>query len=162
MKRIEGSDFTAIKQYFEQAATAAKNATCLKAKCGAVIIKDGLTLGIGSNSPALNDEGQRLCASTMMTDLRPKYDKTCCIHAEWRAVLEACKAHPEKLEGSTLYFMRIDEAGAFTDAGEPFCTTCSRFTMEAGISEFALYNKDGADIYPLAEYNLKSYEAYLV
>ena len=161
MKRIEEHNFTAIKPYFEQAAAVAKSATCLKAKCGTVIVKDGLILGTGYNSPALDDEGQRLCSYPMKTEIRPKYDKTCCIHAEWRAVLEACKTHPDKLEGSTLYFMRIDEAGAFTDAGEPFCTTCSRFAMEAGIGEFALYNQDGADVYTLAEYNLKSYEAYL-
>jgi hypothetical protein len=57
--------------------------------------------------------------------------------------------------------MRIDEEGNFTNAGEPFCTTCSRLTMEAGVGEFALYNNEGADLYPLDEYNLKSYEQYV-
>jgi hypothetical protein len=57
--------------------------------------------------------------------------------------------------------MRIDEAGNFTDAGDPFCTVCSRLTMEAGVGEFALYNNGGADVYPLCEYNAKSYAAYV-
>jgi hypothetical protein len=91
---------------------------------------------------------------------KPKYDKTCCVHAEWRAVIDACKRNADKIGGLVLYFMRIDEEGNFTDAGEPFCTTCSRFTMEAGISEFVLWNDDGADLYPLAEYDQKSYEFY--
>jgi hypothetical protein len=56
--------------------------------------------------------------------------------------------------------MRIDDAGNFTDAGDPFCTVCSRLTMDAGVGEFALYNNGGADIYTLDEYNLTSYAQY--
>lgn len=161
MRRIEGSEFQTIKPFFEAAAESANNATCLRAKCGSVVISNSIIIGKGFNSPALDDEAQRLCEVEMDTSVKPKYDKTCCIHAEWRAVLDACKTSVDKLAGSVLYFMRIDASGNFTDAGEPFCTVCSRFTMEAGISEFALYNNQGADVYPLDEYNLKSYEAYI-
>ena len=161
MKRIEGDAFETIRPYFEAAAEVAKDATCLRAKCGSVIVKDSVIIGKGFNSPALDSENQRLCNVEMDTELKPKYDKTCCIHAEWRAVLDACKTNAEKIGGSVLYFMRINEAGEFTDAGEPFCTVCSRLTMESGVAEFALYNDNGADIYSLDEYNLKSYEAYI-
>lgn len=161
MKRIEGADFEAIRPYFEAAADVAKDATCLRAKCGSIIVKDSVIIGQGYNSPALENEDQRLCAAEMDTEQKPKYDKTCCIHAEWRAVLDACKTNADKLGGSVLYFMRINQAGEFTDAGDPFCTVCSRLTMEAGVGEFALYNNNGADIYLLDEYNLKSYEAYI-
>lgn len=143
------------------AANIAKEATCLRAKCGSVIINDSVVIGKGCNSPALDHEDQRLCEAEMDTTIKPKYDKTCCIHAEWRAVLDACKTNVDRLAGATLYFMRIDEDGKFTDAGDPFCTVCSRLTMEAGIKEFALFNDGGADIYPLDEYNKKSYEAYI-
>jgi deoxycytidylate deaminase len=160
MKRIEGAAFEAIRPYFESAADVAKDATCLRAKCGSVIVKDSVIIGQGYNSPALNNEDQRLCTAEMDTELKPKYDKTCRIHAEWRAVLYACKTNANKLGGAVLYFMRINEAGQFTDAGDPFCTVCSRLTMGAGVGEFALYNNNGADIYPLDEYNLKSYELY--
>lgn len=161
MRRVEGDEFQAIKPFFEKAADIAKEATCLRAKCGSVVVKNSVVIGRGFNSPALGDESQRLCEVDMDTTVKPKYDKTCCVHAEWRAVLDACKTNTEKLAGSVLYFMRIDEAGGFTDAGDPFCTVCSRLTMEAGVAEFALYNDEGADIYPLDEYNLKSYEAYV-
>jgi deoxycytidylate deaminase len=161
MKRIEGAEFETIQPHFEAAADVAKKATCLRAKCGSIIVKDSVIIGQGYNSPALDDESQRLCTSEMDAETKPKYDKTCCIHAEWRAVLDACKTNADKLAGSVLYFMRINEAGEFTDAGDPFCTVCSRLTMEAGIGEFALYNNNGADIYPLDEYNLKSYETYI-
>jgi deoxycytidylate deaminase len=162
MRRIEGDEFLAIRPYFELAAKVASDASCLRAKCGSVVIKDSIVIGSGFNSPALNNEEQRLCEANMDISIKPKYDKTCCIHAEWRAVLDACKTNTEKLAGSVLYFMRIDNNGDFTDAGDPFCTTCSRLTMEAGIGEFALYNQDGADIYPLDEYNKKSYEEYIL
>lgn len=161
MRRVEGDEFQAIKPYFERAASVAKDATCLRAKCGSVIVKNAVIIGEGFNSPALNREDQRLCEADMDTSIKPKYDKTCCIHAEWRAVLDACKTNADKLAGSVLYFMRINEQGEFTDAGDPFCTVCSRLTMEAGVGEFALYNNEGADIYPLDEYNQKSYEAYI-
>jgi len=76
-----------------------------------------------------------------------------------RAVMDAKEHHPEKLPGSTLYFMRIDfEEETFTDAGDPYCTMCSLTSMDAGVSNFALYNGDGANIYPLGEYNLLSYK----
>ena len=161
MRRVEGDDFQTIKPFFEQAADIAKGATCLRAKCGSVIVKNSVVIGRGFNSPALDDESQRLCEADMDISIKPKYDKTCCVHAEWRAVLDACKTSADKLGGSVLYFMRVDDAGNFTDAGEPFCTVCSRLTMEAGVAEFALYNDEGADIYPLSEYNRKSYEAYV-
>jgi len=162
MKRIEGNEFELIRPHFESAGLIAQEATCQRARCGSVIIKDDVVIGKGSNSPALDEENQRLCSAEMDTSIKPKYDKTCCIHAEWRAVIDACKTNAGKIKGSTLYFMRIDKDDNFTDAGDPFCTVCSRLTMEAGVKDFALYNNDGADIYPLDEYNRKSYDAYVV
>lgn len=90
------------------------------------------------------------------------YVKTCCVHAEWSAVIDALKnATGDGLDASRLYFMRANENGEFTDAGEPYCTTCSRFTMQAGVSEFVLWNDGGADVYTLPEYNQVSYEYHL-
>ena len=157
MKRIAGSDLTAIKQYFVLAAEQAALASCQRAKCGAVIIQDGKVIGVGYNAPPCDDETQRMCDAQFDTSKKPKYDLTCCVHAEWNAVLNACKRHADKLPGSQLYFMRIDDNGAFTNTGEPYCTTCSRLTMQSGVSEFALWNDDGADIYDTAEYNQLSY-----
>lgn len=74
-------------------------------------------------------------------------------------MIDALKNNPaDQIDGSTLYFMRVDDKGNFTDAGKPYCTTCSRFTMQAGVAEFALWNSDGADMYTLKEYNEASYQ----
>jgi len=160
MIRIDDEELAKIKPFFDLAAQAAANATCHRAKCGSVIVKDGVVIGTGYNSPPLNDEGRRTCNSTWDYNKKPKYDLTCCIHAEWRAVIDACKNYADKIDGSIIYFMRIDENGEFTDAGDPYCTTCSRFTMEAGVEKFALWNNVGADVYSLAEYDKLSYGFY--
>jgi deoxycytidylate deaminase len=160
MKRITGDEIASVLPYFESAADEATKATCLQAKCGSVIISSGDIIGSGFNSPPQNDENRRTCGIAWDYSLKPKYDKTCCIHAEWRAIIDACKNNPDKLQGSTLYFIRINEDGDFTDAGVPYCTTCSRLTLESGIEYFALWNQDGADVYTVSEYDKKSYEFY--
>jgi deoxycytidylate deaminase len=138
----------------------AKLATCKRARCGSVIVKDGQIIGRGFNSPPLGVEANRTCDKVWDYDKKPKYDLTCCIHAEWRAILDACKNFGTEITGSRLYFMRIDDAGNFTDAGEPFCTVCSRLTMESGIAGFALWNANGADLYKADEYDQLSYAFY--
>lgn len=160
MQRVNSNETATIQPFFEAAAGVASMATCQRAKCGTVIIKDGEVIGSGFNGPALGDEANRTCDIELDTSKRPKYEKTCCIHAEWRAVLDACKTNADKIGGSVLYFMRIDDEGNFTDAGEPYCTTCSRITLESGVAKFALWNNAGADIYDAAEYNKKSYEYF--
>ena len=163
MRRIESKDIYELRLFFEEAARVADEATCLRAKCGSVVVSaSGVVIGRGYNAPPLGDESQRRCNDTFDLEKKPKYDKTCCVQAEWNAVIDACKTAPEKLAGATLYFMRIDEDGNFTDAGEPYCTTCSRLTMAVGIKEFALWNDDDADVYLLPEYNERSYRLHSV
>ena len=162
MQRISSDRARQLRRYFQIAAKAAKHSTCHRAHCGAVIVKDTVVIGSGWNSPPLEDEMERTCGASWDYSLKPKYDKTCCVHAEWRAILEALKQHGAESEGSTLYFMRIDEHGNFTDAGRPFCTVCSRLAREAGINYFALWNDQGVDLYTTHEYDLASYAFYKV
>jgi deoxycytidylate deaminase len=148
------------ERYFKKAAEIASRATCYRAKCGSVIVsKDGLVIGSGFNAPPLNDESQRKCNFECNSDIKPKYDKTCCVHAEWNAIIDALKNHPDKVIGSTLYFMRISDDGSFTDAGKPFCTVCSRLALQSGVAKFGLWN-DGPQMFDTRKYNLKSYDYY--
>lgn len=163
MKRVEVSLVSELDKYFEEAAKVARRATCLRAKCGSVIVaKSGLIIGKGYNAPPLNDEAQRVCDIKWDKDKKPKYDKTCCVHAEWNAVIDALRNNADKIADSRLYFMRVDEQGNFIDAGEPYCTTCSRFTMQSGVAEFALWDDGAANIYTLQEYNEASYQYYTI
>jgi len=162
MQRVTGAALGALKPFFEAAAEMAKQATCHNGKCGAVIVKDSEIIGRGYNGPAFDDEANRTCEKQYDLSVKPKFDKTCCTHAEWRAILEACKQNGDRIGGSVLFFMRVNEAGEFTDAGQPYCTPCSRLTLESGIGQFALWNYGGADIYDASEYNQKSYEYFAI
>jgi len=161
MQRIIGEEYKKVLPYLKAAAEVAMQATCHRANCGSVVVKNGKIIGEGFNGPALGNEGNRRCDALWDYSVKPKYDKTCCVHAEWRAVIDACKRNGADIEGSRLYFMRVDENGDFTDADDPYCTVCSRLTMESGVGEFVLWNAKGADIYNLAEYDRKS-ASYLI
>jgi Cytidine and deoxycytidylate deaminase zinc-binding region len=146
------------EQYFDHAAQEAQKALCKRARCGTVIVKDGNIIGRGSNGPAPGDSLR--CEDRYVLTRKSKYDKTCCVHAEWRAIVDACKRAAATIEGATLYFMRIDENDNFTDAGEPFCTVCSRLALESGVATFGLWNQSGAVLYDTRTYNQKSYDYY--
>lgn len=146
------------EEYFTLAAKIAQKATCNHARCGAIIVStDGDVIGSGYNAPPLNDESQRMCGKLFDSSIKPKYDTTCCIHAEWSAIINALRCYPDKVTGSTLYFMRIDGNNEFTNAGKPFCTVCSRLALQCGIAQFGLWN-DGPQMFGTAKYNLESYE----
>jgi deoxycytidylate deaminase len=149
-----------IREYFQLAAEQAVQATCLRAHCGTVIVKDGMVIGAGFNAPPAGDESQRKCEVEFDQTLKASYDKTCCVHAEWNAILSALRDAGPRVIGSTLYFMRVDELGNFTGAGKPFCTVCSRLSLEAGVAEFVLWHDGNAQFYDTREYNLASSAPY--
>ena len=149
------------EKYFEEARDVALLATCNRAHCGAVIVStDGQIIGKGFNAPPLGDESQRMCDVELDKSIKQNNDKTCCVHAEWNAILDALKRHGNKIQGSTLYFMRVGDNGEFTGAGKPYCTVCSRLALESGISVFGLWN-DGPEMVKSDDYNLHSYNYFI-
>ena len=88
-----------------EALNIAKQSTCLRAKCGCVIISNNEIIGKGFNSPPSNLESQRRCNNHKENYDKKTTDKTCCIHAEQRAMFDALKNNSEKLQGSKLYFI---------------------------------------------------------
>ena len=143
--------------FFKEAQKVAQQATCTKAHCGSVIVaEDGTIIGKGFNAPPNNDESQRMCDVVIDKSIKQNNDKTCCVHAEWNAILDALKTNPSKIEGSTLYFMRTNDEGEFTEAGEPYCTVCSRLALQSGVKVFGLWN-GGPEMIDTEKYNQKSY-----
>jgi deoxycytidylate deaminase len=142
------------EDYFILAGEEAKKSLCLRDvtgdKCGAVIVLHGEIVGRGYNAPPGDDVTQRRC------HLEPKSDRTCCLHAEWRAILDAV-AHG-KAKGATLYFVRVDSEGNVKyTSGAPYCTVCSRLALDTGIAYFALRMKEGAKLWDTKSYNDISY-----
>lgn len=144
--------------HIQAAVHIARQATCLRSKCGSVIVKDGIIIGAGYNSPPANQEKQRRCHHDKNVLDKKITDKTCCVHAEQRAILDALKNHPEKITGSTLYFIRLDEHDNPSVAGQPYCTICSKMALDVGILNFVLLHAKGLTFYNTAEYNLLSYQ----
>lgn len=146
----------AIK-WMGEAGKVAEKALCLKARCGTVIVSGDEIIGMGYNAPPLDKEENRTCGKDFGVG-KPKYDRTCCIHAEWRAIMMALAKHPDKIKGSKLYFIRVDISGNLKKSGKPYCTVCSRLALDSGIATFALWHEEGICEYPTSEYDRLSYE----
>ncbi len=144
-------------EWMFQAAKRAGKALCLRAKCGTVIVKDGKIISEGYNAPPLDSIEHRMCQTELVPG-KQRYDKTCCMHAEWRAIMDALKTNSQAITGSTLYFTRVDEKGNIIKSGKPFCTVCSRAALDVGIAWFVLWHEEGLCLYATDEYNRLSYQ----
>jgi deoxycytidylate deaminase len=144
--------------YFLVAADEAKKALCLRDRCGAIVVScDGAVIGRGYNAPPKDNVVERKCSWELQMSPKPKSDRTCCMHAEWRAILDAL-SHDKQLENSVLYFTRIDDLGNPKSSGNPYCTVCSRLALDVGIGKFGFWHDGGIVLYDTKEYNELSYK----
>ncbi|MDO8569913.1 MAG: deaminase [bacterium] len=164
MKYILDENQKAIaERYIKEAKTMAQKATCGRAKCGAIIIKDGKVIGKGFNSPPGNDEKECRCEIKKdQYDIKVT-DKTCCMHAEQRAIMDALCNYPDKIKGSKLYFARFYPDGKQRFVGgregknQLYCTICTKIMFDVGIAEFILPHINGISVYTRDEYLDKSF-----
>lgn len=155
MHYLENEELNEALKYIKYASEIASGSSCYRAKCGSIIVKDHHVIGVGYNSPPQN---QKLDAC--LKDSRPenfKSDTSCCVHAEQRAIKDALKNFPNKVEGSRLYFIRLGKDGYKEVAGKPYCTICSKETLDAKIAELVLVHKEGVAVYDTKEYNELSF-----
>jgi deoxycytidylate deaminase len=145
------------KEYFELAATYAQKALCTHARCGAVVVLSGTVIGAGFNAPPGNNPNNTKCHLDLVGSSKPKSDRTCCVHAEWRALTDALKRTSD-ITGADLYFIRVDTAGAIQHSRKPYCTVCSRLALDLGVARFGLWHKEGIVMYDTTEYNDLSYQ----
>ncbi len=167
MHILSGEEALVARAYLEQAAQLAQQATCTRSRCGSLIVAHDRVIGRGVNSPPREDASQRRCANNKAS-YHPKItDKTCCVHAEQRAIMDALRngsatslasdVAPQELIRSRLYFVRLDDQGKPPFAGQPYCTICSKMALDAGIAEFVLWHEEGITVYKTDEYNMLSY-----
>lgn len=143
--------------YFLEAVREAQKALCLRSKCGSVVVLNDEIIGRGYNAPPQDDITKRKCGLIYSTTQRkPKSDRTCCVHAEQRAIIDALVNHKD-LTGSRLYFARLDAQGNLQKSGEPYCTVCSRLALDNGVAYFGLWHESGIRMYDTKEYNDLSY-----
>ena len=145
-------------RFFGEAQEEAKKSSCLRRKCGSVIVKGGLIIGRGFNSPPRNLEGQRICTIDKDSLDEKVTDKTCCIHAEQRAIIDAIDSvSREVVSGSVIYFTSVDQQGNRLNSGEPYCTLCSKLALDVEIVEWVLERDEGFVVYNSQEYNNLSF-----
>lgn len=158
MKYLSGAEEKQAQEYLNKTVQIAINSTCDRSRCGSIIVKNNEIIGLGFNSPPQDDESQRRCAVDKDYYHKKVTDKTCCVHAEQRAIIDALKNNPEKLEGARLYFIRLNDDGTPARADKPYCTICSKMALDSGIAEFVLWHKDGICVYNTGEYNNISFQ----
>lgn len=139
---------------FEAAAREARKSLCLRSACGAVLVdRAGTILGTGYNAPPKDDLSLRVCGHFGPSSRKPKADRTCCVHAEWRALCHAIETSPQLVVGANMVFVRVDPRGVIQRSGQPYCTVCSRLALDVGVSEWSLWHSEGIRIYPAVEYH---------
>ena len=158
MRILSGEEEQKALYFITKAAEFATSSTCARSQCGSIIIKENSIIGKGYNSPPLDKENQKRCSNSKDSYHKKVTDKTCCIHAEQRAIMDALQQHPDKIVGSRLYFIRLDEQGVKKKSGDPYCTICSKFSLDAGVSEFVLWREEGICVYDTIEYNDLSFQ----
>lgn len=152
------TEIASVDSSYARIAELAKTAGCQDWQCAAVIVsEDGTAVGEGVNSPPGGLESQRRCHCDKTLLHAKVSDRSCCVHAEQRAVMDALRKNPEKIRGSTLYYCRLGKDGCLAPSGEPWCTICSKMVLDAGISNFVLLKKEGYAVYGTEEYNALSY-----
>ena len=155
MRVLQGAEERDALTFLTAAADVAQEASCHRSRCGSVIVADGEILGSGRNDPP------DCCSlAACFKDQLPagfRSDRTCCVHAEQNAILDALRSHPDRVAGSRLYFVRLDDTGQVKRSGAPYCTICSKLTQASGVAEFVLWHPHGVTVYDADEYNRLSF-----
>ena len=156
MRYLTSEEEAGALAYIDQAAKIAQKSSCLRSKCGSVIVKGEAVIGSGFNSPP----GNKPIDHCLKDDLPQNFksDKTCCVHAEQRAIIDAASNNPGEISGSRLYFVRLGKEGRKETSGKPYCTICSKLALDVGIKDFVLWHKEGICVYDTAEYNELSFQ----
>lgn len=155
MRYLKDKEAEEAIRYLGLAAEEAKHSQCFRSRCGSVIVSDGKVIGKGFNSPPRNRTIDHCFKDGLPADF--KSDKTCCVHAEQRALIDALTHHPTEVPGARIYFIRLDDDGNMMRSGDPYCTICSKMVCDAWISEFLLWHEEGVCVYETEEYNMLSF-----
>ena len=126
---------------------------CDRAKCGTVIVNNNKVIASGYNAPPAELESQKRCNKKHELAKGFKSDRTYCVHAEQRAIMDGLAKSSNEVKGSTLYFTRINAEGELLNSGKPYCTIRSKMSLDAGAKYWVLSHEDGVKMYDAEEYN---------
>jgi len=126
------------KYYMSIAKTVCERSTCLRAKVGAIIVKDGVIISTGYVGSA---RGEDNCCDIGICErdrlkLNPgeRYELCRSVHAEANSIINAARSGQSVVGGTMyIYFERLD--GRKETHGSP-CLMCSRIIKNAGIVDW--------------------------
>jgi hypothetical protein len=144
------------KEILQECLWVATKSKCLRARCGSIIINTDVfgqaqIIGRGYNSPP-GDCPIAVCRKDSLPSAF-KSDRTCCLHAEQRAIMDALLHYPGLVHGARLFFLRLSAEGQPETAGDPYCTICSKLALDVGLATFALWQGQGFVEYEANLYN---------
>lgn len=114
MRRLEGKEACAHAIYLSEAAEAAAYSLCLKARCGAAIVKDGQVITTGYNAPP-DKKRPDYCLKELLPE-GFKSDRHCCIHAEAEAIWQALLNHENKEAQCTSHAQQAPESSSLQES----------------------------------------------
>ena len=157
MRYLEDEEAKEAEKIIRIAAEEAKKSKCKISQRGAIIVKNNRIIGKGHNKVTL----EKYCNPCIRENIEGSERVELCsaIHAEQMAILDALK-QGEKLEGSRMFHIKVKD-GKIKTSNKTSCTVCSRLILEAGVSEFVLFRKEGFSLYNAEELNKKSFEHFL-
>ena len=97
MRHLTDNEEQQAQGYMSKAVEMALQASCQRIRCGCVIVEHDEIIGSGFNSPPGEKENQRRCANDKNIYHKKVTDKTCCVHAEQRAIMNALIDNPDKI-----------------------------------------------------------------
>ncbi len=156
MRFLDGFEQVMGKVYMTICEIEARKSLCLRKKCGSIIVYGTRDIiGKGFNGPPGNIRLERCLKDDLPRDF--KSDRTCCVHAEQRAIIDALRKFPNQLEGGRIYFLALNMDNQREFAGKPYCTICSKMALDVGIKEYVLWHSEGLTVYDTQEYNELSF-----
>jgi deoxycytidylate deaminase len=158
MNKLSIKDSRLHIPFIVEASRVARSSPCLSGKrCGSLIVKDQFVIGRANNAPPsciVLDNCQQLSRKSNF-----KSDPSCCLHAEQRALMKALCHHPTHLQGSSLYYARIDEHGLLVYSRTPRCTICSKLILDMGISFCYMLHSFGLTVYSALDFNTYAFNS---
>lgn len=141
MNRITKDEY-----YLKIAETVSLRSTCLRAVCGAVLVKNDAIISTGYNG---NPRGVENCCDSVEGCKRktssPNTDRHLCyaVHGEMNSIVNLARCGGTSSIGSILYvwFKRRKEDDSRNSYDKP-CNECMKLIINAGISRIVNYTED--------------------
>ena len=130
--------------YLKVASVVSERSTCLRANCGAVLVKNDTIISTGFNG---NPGGVENCCDSIIGCKRktssPNTDRHLCfaVHGEMNCIVNLARSGGTSSVGSTLYvwFKRLDNS---RNSNDKPCSECMRLIINAGIKRIVNYTED--------------------